>query len=187
MVFRVWERERKRRKKIGSRDYSYVVHLYLQEYIRVYASIPRSIYINRRFLCSRETRKKINSSEILIRFSFRHSNFAYHLSLQSRLFSPFIAVHQVLRDFLFSRWLERTFFFLLSQSNLVDGFVVGRNIIDYAFNPTRKTIFSLFRTMAKRKFSFNSDFVLHHHCISSSSTHYILIARFDGTHAVNIV
>lgn len=187
MVFRVWERERKRRKKIGSRDYSYVVHLYLQEYIRVYASIPRSIYINRRFLCSRETRKKINSSEILIRFSFRHSNFAYHLSLQSRLFSLFIAVHQVLRDFLFSRWLEGTFFFSFrnrtsSTASSSAGILLIMHLIQHG-----KRFFSLFRTMAKRKFSFNSDFVLHHHCISSSSTHYILIARFDGTHAVNIV
>lgn len=56
------------RKKIGSRDYSYVVHLYLQEYNRVYTLSRRSIYLsNRRFRLGRRKkskRKKINRREV---------------------------------------------------------------------------------------------------------------------------
>lgn len=55
----VWVSERMNRKKIGSRDYSYVVHLYLQEYNRVYTLSRRSIYhSNRRFVFRGKEKKK---------------------------------------------------------------------------------------------------------------------------------
>lgn len=84
VVYRVWERVRKREKKIGSRDYSYVVHLYLQEYTCVYTTdFNRSIYINRRLFVGEKkssSERKLIGAKFFNSISTLASDFEYHLS-----------------------------------------------------------------------------------------------------------
>lgn len=148
-MYRVWERVRKREKKIGSRDYSYVVHLYLQEYTCVYTTnFNRSIYINRRLFGGEKkssSERKLIGAKFFNSISTLASDFEYHLSgfffLPNRFARFFFssAFHSPPRSRgLFSRRLEKPFFSdsFRSRTLMSD----TRNIIDYAFNGNGRVI-----------------------------------------------
>lgn len=145
-----------------------------------------TFYIHQSTVFVREKKaseRKLIGEKFLIRFSLWHRtlNITFPCNLPLQVLFPPAQSIKFSGFTVFSRRLE----FALRTVE-----VWYTNIIDYAFNPTRKMIFlspSSFRALSERKlpgiFLFRTFFPCRRR-LSSTSSHQILIARFDETHAV---
>lgn len=149
-----------------------------------------TFYIHQSTVFVREKKaseRKLIGEKFLIRFSFWHRtlNITFRLALQSPA-SSFFPPAQSIKFSGFAVFSRRSEF----APRTVE--VWYTNIIDYAFNPTRKMIFLSPSSLRVPKGNCRGIFLFRtfrtffpcRHRLSSTSSHQILIARFDETHAV---